>query len=183
MSSLFIPIVLGTAREERQSEKVASFLFGELKRFDGIESEIIDVKNFMSGATVPSWVPNSRIAHWKESMTRADGLIIVMPEYNHGYPGELKILLDGLYQEYSYKPIGIAAVSAGNFGGARAVENLLPVLIELSMYPLKQSLYFPNVAELFDENGEMKDASYQKRVKEFFEELKKRALVMRGLRI
>src|SRR3990167_9375115 len=105
MSPLFIPIVLGTARRERQSEKVASFLFGELKRFDGIESDIIDVKDFMNAQTVPPWVSNSSIAFWKESMARADGLIIVMPEYNHGYPGELKILLDSLYQEYMYKPV------------------------------------------------------------------------------
>lgn len=183
MSDLFIPIVLGTARRERQSEKVASFLFGELKRFDDIESEIIDVKDFMSPQTVPPWVSNSNIAFWKESMTRADGLIIVMPEYNHGYPGELKILLDSLYQEYSHKPVGIAAVSAGHFGGARAVENLLPVLVNFSMYPLKQALYFPDIAELFNENGEMKDTSCRKQAKEFFEELKKRATVMRGLRV
>ena len=183
MSPLFIPIVLGTARRERQSEKVASFLFGELKRFDGIESDIIDVKDFMNAQTVPPWVSNSSIAFWKESMARADGLIIVMPEYNHGYPGELKILLDSLYQEYMYKPAGIASVSAGSFGGARAVENLLPVLVALSMYPLKQSFCFSNIVELFDENDGIKDASYKKQAKEFFEEIKKRAIVMRGLRV
>lgn len=183
MSSVFIPIVLGSARRERQSEKVASFLFGELKRLDGIESEIIDVKDFMNGETIPPWVSNPKVSYWKESMARADGLIVVVSEYNHGYPGELKILLDALYQEYSYKPVGIASVSAGAFGGARAAENLLPVLIALSMYPLKQALYFPNIAALFGEDGGMKDASYKKQAKEFFEELKKRALVMRGLRI
>ncbi|MBI2046409.1 MAG: NAD(P)H-dependent oxidoreductase [Parcubacteria group bacterium] len=183
MPSLFIPIVLGTARRERQSEKVASYLFGELKRVEGIESEMIDVKEIMSGETVPPWVSNPNISFWKESAGRADGFIFVVPEYNHGYPGELKILLDSLYQEYAYKPVGIASVSAGYFGGARAVENLLPVLVNFSMYPLKQALYFPNIAEMFDENGGIKDTSYKKQTKEFFEELKKRALVMRGLRV
>ena len=96
MSAVFIPIVLGTARHERQSEKVASFLFGELKRFSDVESEIIDVKDFLSRETIPAWVPNSNVAYWRESAGRADGFIFVVPEYNHGYPGEFKILLDNL---------------------------------------------------------------------------------------
>jgi len=183
MPPLFIPIVLGTARHERQSEKVASFLFGELKRSDGVESEIIDVKDFLSRETVPAWVANSNVEYWRESAKRADGFIFVVPEYNHGYPGEFKILLDALYEEYAHKPVGVAAVSSGYFGGARAVENLLPVLVTLSMYPLKQGLYFPNITELFGENGEMKDTTYKKQAKDFFDELKKRAFVMRGLRV
>lgn len=61
-------------------------------------------------------------------MTRADGLVIVSPEYNHGYPGEMKLMLDQLYKEYNRKPVGICGVSSGALGGARMVEQLRLIL-------------------------------------------------------
>ena len=104
-------------------------------------------------------------------MARADGLIIVSPEYNHGYPGELKILLDTLYQEYNRKPVGICGVSDGLMGGGRMVEHLRQVLVELQMAPIHAALYFRNVEKLFDTSGNMTDGAYEKRAKDFFDEL------------
>ena len=64
---------------------------------------------------------------------RADGLVIVAPEYNHGYPGILKHALDTNLKEYIHKPVGLCGVSAGGFGGTRVIESLLPVMRELGM--------------------------------------------------
>jgi NADPH-dependent FMN reductase len=61
-------------------------------------------------------------------MERADGLVIVAPEYNHGYCGLLKHVLDSCLKEYIHKAVGIVGVSAGPFGGTRVIENLLPVM-------------------------------------------------------
>lgn len=64
---------------------------------------------------------------------QADGIVIVTPEYNRGYPGLLKYVLDTNLKEYIHKAVGICGVSAGGFGGARVIENLLPVLRELGL--------------------------------------------------
>ena len=167
-----IPIILGTAREGRQSEKAANYMLQQAKEAN-IDSEIInteflDVRDYRIAATGEQ---TPAVKAFSEKITQADGLIIVSPEYNHGYPGELKMMIDMLYKEYNRKPIGICGVSAGALGGARVVEKLRLVAIELQMVPIREAIYFPKIQELFDENGNIKDESYGERVKAFLDEL------------
>jgi len=166
---MYTPIILGTAREGRQSEKVANFILQEVKTA-GLESEIIDVRDFMMRAT-DNTQKSPLAKKLSEKISRADGIIIVSPEYNHGYPGELKLVLDMLYEQYARKPLGICGVSAGGLGGARAVEQLRHVSVELHMIPIREAIYFPNVHELFDEKGAIKERAYSARVKKFLDEL------------
>ena len=168
MDKLFVPVILGTARDGRESEKVANFVLAETKKF-GFETELIDVKNWMSSATWQNKKEiNDKLA---DTIKRADGYAIVSPEYNHGYPGELKMFLDNFYKEYFYKPLAICGVSVGNLGGARMVEQLRLVSIELHMIPIREAVYFSGVKTLFDENGNIKDASYSERMQTALKEL------------
>lgn len=167
---MYIPIILGTAREGRQSEKAAKFMLDEVKKA-GIQTELIDVRDYRIPAT-DNTQKSPAAKKLAEKISRADGYIIVSPEYNHGYPGELKMMLDMLYRQYFNKPVGICGVSAGPLGGTRAVEQLRLVAIELHMVPIREAVYFPNVYDLFDETGEIKDAeAYKKRAAVFLEEL------------
>lgn len=166
---MYIPIILGTGRKGRQSEKVANYIKEQVLKTD-VKTEILDVRDYRLVATDNTGEPEVAI-QWKEKIVKANGLIIVSPEYNHGYPGELKMALDMMYSEYKGKPVGICAVSGGGLGGARVVENLLPVLIALGTVPLQNAMYFSNVQDLFDEQGAIKDASYDDRFKKFFDEL------------
>jgi NAD(P)H-dependent FMN reductase len=59
--------------------------------------------------------------------------VLVVPEYNHGYPGLLKHVLDTNLKEYIHKAVGICGVSAGGLGGTRVIQNLLPVMRELGL--------------------------------------------------
>ena len=54
---------------------------------------------------------------WRDAIVKADGLVIVTPEYNHGYPGVLKSVLDLLLKEYIHKAVAFVTVSAGPWGG------------------------------------------------------------------
>jgi len=166
---MYIPIILGTAREGRQSEKVAKFVLGEAQKA-GLESEIIDVRNFRIEAT-DNTGETPQAKKLAERIDRANGFVVVSPEYNHGYPGELKMMLDMLYREYLHKPVGFCGVSVGGFGGVRAVEQLRQVVIELHMVPIREAVYFSNVQNLFDEKGKIKDQSYPEKVKLFLNEL------------
>lgn len=167
---LYIPIILGTGREGRQSEKVAKFMLQSIEAAKEIKTELIDVRDY--GVTFTDNSETSQKAKLlSEKVSMADGFIIVSPEYNHGYPGELKMMLDMLYKQYAKKPVGICGVSAGGLGGARAVEQLRLVCIEFHMVPIREALYFSQVQNLFNENGEIKDKSYDERVEKFLEEL------------
>ncbi len=167
---MFIPVILGTAREGRASEHAAKFVLKEVAS-SGHETELIDVRDYLWGVTTPGWANNPRTKAWQEIASRADAFIIVSPEYNHGYPGELKILLDGAMPEYAKKPVGICGVSVGGLGGARMVEQLRLVTIELGMYPTKMAVYFSSIGKLFGTDGVITDESYQKRVQDLIKEV------------
>jgi NAD(P)H-dependent FMN reductase len=174
---LFIPIILGTARRGRQSENVARFVFEQTKKRADIETELIDV------CKLPMKLDDAgeqmKDPKFSATIERCDGLIIVTPEYNHGYPGLLKHALDMNLEEYIHKAVGICGVSAGPFGGARVIEGLLPVMRELGLVTIFWDVNFGNVQKLFDEQGKLLDESYFRRLDKFLNELIWMARVLR----
>jgi len=83
-------------------------------------------------------------------------------------------------KEYIHKDAGICGVSAGLFGGAREIENLLPVLRELGLVTIFEDVNFGKVGTLFDERGQLLDESYVSRVDKFLDELIWMARVLRN---
>ena len=125
---LFIPVLLGTVREGRQSEKVARYMVRRTEAYGGIETMLIDPRDLHLPMTDEGKSLGDRNPVYRDAIAQADGLIIVAPEYNHGYPGSLKRTLDLVRREYTHKPVGLCGVSAGMFGGGSAalvglVEN------------------------------------------------------------
>lgn len=166
---LFIPVILGTARKGRASENVARFVFGEVKKREGVETELIDIcdLNFASDDAGEA-IKN---IDFSNTIARADGLVLVVPEYNHGYPGLLKHVLDTNLKEYIHKAVGVCGVSAGGFGGTRVIENLLPVLRELGLVAIFWDGNFSSAQKLFDADGKILDQSYERRIDKFLGEL------------
>ncbi len=167
---LFIPVILGTVRKGRASESVAKFVFEQVKTREGVQSELIDVGELK----LPNDDAGEQIkdARFSEICERADGLVLVTPEYNHGYPGMLKHALDSNLKEYIHKAVGICGVSAGGFGGTRVIENLLPVMRELGLVTIFWDVNFSGAQKLFDETGTIRDeAAHVKRVDKFLGEL------------
>ena len=174
---VFIPVILGTPRQGRMSEHAARFVLGEMEKRAGIETELIDVREL----NLPMTDAGEAIkdAGFSAACARADALVIVAPEYNHGYPGMLKHALDSNLKEYIHKAVGVCGVSAGGFGGTRVIENLLPVLRELGLVAIFNDVNFSKVGKIFDESGALLDESYIKRTKSFLDELVWMAKVLR----
>lgn len=167
---MYVPVILGTGREGRQSEKVAAFVLSEAKA-RGFESEILDVRGYAIKATDNSG-KSEAAKKLSEKIKKSAAIIIVSPEYNHGYPGELKLMLDLCYTEYAGKPLGICGVSAGPLGGVRMIEQLRLVAVELRMPLLREALHFSSVQDQFDDSGIIKDKeAWGRRAKKFFDEL------------
>jgi NAD(P)H-dependent FMN reductase len=174
---LFIPVILGTPRQGRMSEHAARFVSGEVEKRAGIETVLIDVREL----NLPTTDAGEAIKDtgFSAACARADALVIVAPEYNHGYPGLLKHALDTNLKEYIHKAVGVCGVSAGGFGGTRVIENLLPVLRELGLVAIFNDVNFSKVGKIFDESGALLDESYIKRTKSFLDELVWMAKVLR----
>ena len=170
-SKLFLPIILGTNRKERKSGFVAKWLHGEMEKRAEIETRLFDVADFALPQDDYGTGIKDRFPEWRDAIIRADGLVIVSPEYNHGYPGALKSVLDLLLKEYIHKAVAVVGVSSGPWGGTRVIEALVPMVRELGLAATFADLNFPKVQEKFDANGVLLDSAYEKRVKDFLDEL------------
>ena len=84
---LFIPLLLGTPRRARESGHVADWLYGKMQeRAAEIETQLFDVRDFRLPPDDYGMEIKDDFPEWRDAITRADGLVIVTPEYNHGYP-------------------------------------------------------------------------------------------------
>ena len=166
---IFIPVILGTARRGRYSEHVARFVLRQVSKREGVETELVDIREL--GLAVTDAGEALKDARFSEIAMRADGFIIVAPEYNHGYPGLLKHVLDTNLKEYIHKAVGICGVSAGPFGGTRVIQNLLPVARELGLVTIFWDGNFSSVQNAFDQEGNLLEQAYVRRLDKFIKEL------------
>lgn len=166
---LSIPVILGTPRKGRMSAHVARFMVDRIHKRDGLLSELIDVATL----ALPMDDAGEQIKHPEisEKLSRADALVIVSSEYNHSFPGLLKHFLDGYLEEYIHKAAGVVGVSAGPFGGARGIQDLLPVLRELGLVAIFTDVYVGNVHDVFDESGALLEPKLPRRADDFLDEL------------
>src|SRR5437867_5648087 len=151
------------------SEHVANFVHAQVARLPGVETELLDVRKL----SFPTNDAGEQIKDpvFSAAMMRADALVIVTPEYNHGYPGLLKHVLDTCLKEYIHKAVGIVGVSAGPWGGSRGIESLLPVMRELGLVSIFWDVNFASVHKVFDQRGTLLDEAYRKRADKFLAEL------------
>ena len=167
---LFIPVILGTVRKGRASENVAKFVFQQLKKRESVQTELIDIREL--DLRIDDAGEGIKDKRFSEICERADGLVLVVPEYNHGYPGMLKHVLDSNLKEYIHKAVGICGVSSGGFGGTRVIQSLLPVLRELGLVTIFWDGNFSFAQDLFDDKGNIRDeATHVKRMNKFLGEL------------
>lgn len=170
-NKLFLPLILGTTRKERKSEHVANWLLSKMQERDDIETQVFDVRDFDIPRDNYGTELGADFPEWRDAIVRADGLVIVTPEYNHGYPGSLKSVLDLLLKEYIHKAVAFVGVSAGPWGGTRVIESMVPMVRELGLTPTFTDLNFPSVGQTFDDAGNLLDETYQKRSGAFLDEL------------
>ena len=166
---LYIPVILGTTRKGRMSAHAAKLLADEIAKRPGLQTDLIDIARM----PLPTDDAGEGIkdADFSAKMNRADALVIVSPEYNHGYSGLLKHVLDSCLKEYIHKAVGIAGVSAGPFGGTRVIQNMLAVMRELGLVTIFWDVNFSSVQKVFDANGKLLDESFLRRIDKFLNEL------------
>lgn len=119
---------------------------------------------FMKDPSVPMLEFTGRV-------TSADGIIIVTPEYNGGYPASLKNIIDLLYHEWQRKPIAISTVSDGIFGGSQVITSLVFTLWKIRAWVVPVMFPVPKVQDKFDESGEPLEEALDKRAETFMNEL------------
>lgn len=177
--ALTIPVVLGSVRENRLSERPARLIVERLEAL-GCTAPLLDLRAldlpiFGQGADQGGW---PGVAALRAAADRADALVWLTPEYNHGYTSAVKNAVDFLHGELRRKPMAVCGLSGGGLGGARAVEQLKLVLIELHAVTIRDSVYFSDARGIFDEQGTLQRPEYVRRIDDLLAELLWYARVM-----
>jgi NAD(P)H-dependent FMN reductase len=116
--------------------------------------------------------PSADVLDFAARIKKADGVLIVTPEYNGGYPASLKNAIDLLYAEWKRKPIAIATASATPFGGSQVITSLVFSLWKIGVLMVPAMFMVPKVQEAYDENGNPTDKEgTEKKAKPFIDEL------------
>jgi len=138
-----IGVVIGSTRPGRFADRPAQWIAERAsEKFD---VELIDLLDyplpFFEETTSPArgQLKNEVALRWQEKIAELDGFIILAAEYNHGPTAVLKNALDYAFNEWSRKPV--AFIGYGGVGGARAVEQLRLVAIELRMAPISPAVH------------------------------------------
>ncbi len=149
MEKLNIKVILGSTREGRFSDKPGNWILGELQKRGDVSAELIDLRDyqmpFFDELVSPGYkkeeYTNEAVERWRNKIKEADGFVVIAPEYNHGYPAVLKNAFDYVYPEWNKKAVGF--VSYGSAMGARSVEQLREVAVELQLAPIRNAIHMP----------------------------------------
>ena len=167
MSTLKIKVIVASTRPNRFSEKPSQWIFDLAKQRADLDVELLDLRDYplpffeegLPPGLAKDGYTNPAVVKWREKIREADGFIIVTPEYNHGYPAVLKNALD--YTYYAWARKAVAFVSWGGAGGARGVEQLRLVTIELDMVPTRSAVHISNPWFIQDMSGIDTEANQQ----------------------
>ena len=140
-----IALIIGSTRATRFADIPAQWMKAQIDARDDMTVEVVDLRDFAlpmfdepaSNAYMPS--SNPAAVAWQKKIAEFDGYVFVVAEYNHSVTGALKNALDQAYVEWAKKPM--AAIAYGSMGGARALEHLRNIAVELQMVPTRNAVH------------------------------------------
>lgn len=149
---LNVAVIVGSTRQGRFGPVVADWFAARAKTRPDMTVDLVD----LADVELPRVHPRSQVPEidaWLARVDRADGFVVVTPEYNHGYPASLKHAIDLAHFEWRAKPVGFVSYG-GLAGGLRAVEQLRQVFAELHATTIRDTVSFHMAHGAFDESGQ-----------------------------
>ena len=152
-----IAIISSSIRRGRKSHRVALWFRQYLEGNNLAEAEILDLAEYnfplFEERLKLQEDPLPQAVEFAGRIRSADGVIIVTPEYNGGYPASLKNAVDLLTDEWRRKPVAISTVSDGPFGGTQVITSLQFSLWKIGAWTVPAMFPVLRVDEAFDEEG------------------------------
>ncbi len=140
-----IALIIGSTRKTRFADTPAQWMLAQMQARDDLEVELVDLRDFdlplFDEVASNMWAPSAdpRAVAWQQKLAEFDGYVFVVAEYNRSITGALKNALDQAYVEWARKPMG--AIAYGSMGGARALEHLRTIAVELQMVPVRHAVH------------------------------------------
>lgn len=145
MSKPRIAVVIGSTRQTRFADKPVAWFMEKVKNHPELDFEVVDLRDvdlpLFDEPASNAWMPSSdpRAVAWQKKIGAFDGYVFVVAEYNHSITGALKNAMDQAFVEWNRKPM--TAIAYGSMGGARALEHLRAIAVEVEMVPLRHAIH------------------------------------------
>lgn len=145
MSKPKIAVIISSIRPTRFGDKPAKWIADHAKARADIDVELVDLADYklpiFDSPASDFWMPasNPEVLRWQAKLSEFDGYIFVVAEYNRSITGALKNALDQAYKPFIKK--AAAFVGYGSVGGARAVEHLRNILVEMQAVPVRHAVH------------------------------------------
>ncbi len=171
-----IVIISASVRKDRKSHRAALYFKSFIESNALATAGILDLQEYnfplFDERLKFQSNPTPQMLDFASKVKNADGILIVTPEYNGGYPSSLKNIIDLLYDEWYRKPVAISTVSGGNFGGTQVITSLQFSLWKIRAWTVPAMFPVPTIDKSFDEQGNPADkAGTDKRATAFINEL------------
>lgn len=171
-----LSIISSSVRIGRNTQKVARYLERYLHENKLASTDMLDLGEYQfpifEERIKYQKNPSEKVLDFVERFKKADGIVIVTPEYNGGYPASLKNVVDLMYEEWYKKPVAISTVSTGAFGGTQVITSLQFTLWKMKAWVAPTYFPVPKVQENFTEEGQAEDKDRtDKRAAAFLQEL------------
>jgi NAD(P)H-dependent FMN reductase len=178
MVSAKLGIVLASVRKGRRGEGFAQWIRALIAERADVETTLLDLRDFPLPAYEYEAMPTAieenytdeTARRWSAAIHSLDGFVFVTPEYNHGYPGNLKNAIDHVQSGWWYKPIAFVSYGGAASGG-RAVEQLRAVAVEVRMVPVRGEVNLRLMGLALDEQRRPTDPFYAQRAAAMIDQL------------
>lgn len=162
-----IAIISGTNRPGSNTRKVVAEVLAIYCGL-GVEHSLLDLAELPSEIFDPRSYAEKPPAFkpFSDCVLEADGLVVVLPEYNGGIPGVLKYFIDMLKfpESFERKPVCFVGLAAGVWGAIRPVEQLQLIFGYRNAYVFPQRVFMPGINGLLDEEGRIRDLEIRARL-------------------
>lgn len=155
-----LKIISSTDRPNSKSLEVSNYV-KTLYETEGVNPEVISLEDFplsdVVGGLYGDKIPS--IHNFREPILTADALLFVIPEYNGGFPGVLKMFIDYLPFPGAFEkiPMAFIGVAAGAFGGLRPVEQFQMVANYRNAIQFPERVFINRVSSEFDPKTGLKN--------------------------
>ncbi len=143
-----ICLISGTNRPQSLTLRVTRIL-EKLYREQGVPTQLLDLNTLPPEIFLPDAYAHkpASFSPFSEAVLHADGLVVVTPEYNGGFPGVLKLFIDMLKfpESFEKKPVAFVGLAAGMWGALRPVEQLEGVFKYRNAHLFNERVFLPRI--------------------------------------
>jgi NAD(P)H-dependent FMN reductase len=164
-----IVVLSATNRPGSNTRKVADVCVDHLRTLSE-EVQLLDLADLPQEIFTPHAYATKppEFAPWQQTILDADGILVVVPEYNGSFPGIVKYFIDMLkFPESLYEtPCGFIGLASGQFGALRSVEQLEMIFQYRHAHLFGRRCFLSAIHRHLDEDGRLVEPDLEQRVQE-----------------